>query len=155
MKKERYLITAALPYANGPLHLGHIAGAYLPADIFVKYKKSCGHDVVFISGADEHGVPITIKAEKLGLSPKELVDQNYEIIKDGFDKLNINFSIFSRTSSELHHETAIEFYEEIKKNGFLSEKDTEQLQCQSCKTYLADRYVEGTCPKCSSDRSKR
>jgi methionyl-tRNA synthetase len=154
MNKEKYLVTAALPYANGPLHLGHIAGAYLPADIFVKYKKSCGHDVVFISGADEHGVPITIKAETLGLSPKELVDQNYELLKEGFEKLNIDFSIFSRTTSKIHHETAIEFYNDIKKNGFLSEKDTEQLQCQSCKTYLADRYVEGTCPKCSSSGAR-
>jgi methionyl-tRNA synthetase len=151
---KKFLITAALPYANGPLHLGHIAGAYLPADVFSRFQKAKKNDVVFICGTDEHGVPITIKAEKEGISPQELVDRYHKIMKDSFEKLGIDFTYFSRTSAEIHHETAQEFFTDIKNNGFLDKKESEQLQCQSCETFLADRYVEGICPHCGKDGAR-
>ena len=154
MAQQKYLVTSALPYANGPLHLGHIAGAYLPADVFVRYQKAKQNDVVYICGTDEHGVPITIKAEKEGINPQEIVDRYYNIMKESFEKLNINFTHFSRTTTETHKETAQEFFNAIKENGYLTEKETEQLQCQSCETFLADRYVEGTCPHCNTEGAR-
>jgi len=154
MSHKKYLVTSALPYANGPLHLGHIAGAYLPADVFTRYQRAKQNDVLFVCGTDEHGVPITIKADKEGISPQEIVDRYHNIMKDSFQKLNIEFSIFSRTTTETHKETAQEFFNDIRKNGFLSEKETEQLQCQSCETFLADRYVEGICPHCKSEGAR-
>lgn len=154
MSNKKYLVTSALPYANGPLHLGHIAGAYLPADVFTRYQRAMQNDVLFVCGTDEHGVPITIKADKEGVSPQDIVDRYHGMMKDSFQKLNIDFSIFSRTTSETHKETAQEFFNDIKKNGFLSEKETEQLQCQSCETFLADRYVEGTCPHCKTEGAR-
>ena len=110
---KRYTITAALIYANGPIHIGHLAGCYLPSDIYARYLRSMGRDVAFISGTDEHGVPITIKAKKEGISPQEVVDKYYEIIKDSFEKFGISFDIYSRTSREIHHETAKEFFKTI------------------------------------------
>jgi methionyl-tRNA synthetase len=150
---KKYLVTAALPYANGPLHLGHIAGAYLPADIFVRYKRACGDDTVFVCGADEHGVPITIKAEKQGITPQELVDQNYQILKDGFAGLQIDFSIFSRTTSDVHKETAQDFFTKLYDAGIFEEKITEQFYDKKNDQFLADRYITGTCPKCQYEKA--
>ncbi|MCB0279310.1 MAG: methionine--tRNA ligase, partial [Calditrichaeota bacterium] len=150
---KKYLVTAALPYANGPLHLGHLAGAYLPADIFVRYQRAIGNDVAFICGTDEHGVPITIQAEKMGISPQELVDKNYELIKKSFEQLNIDFSIFSRTSSAIHHQTASEIFKKIYDQGLLNEQESEQFYDEHSNQFLADRYITGTCPKCNYERA--
>ena len=145
--KKKFMVTAALPYANGPLHLGHIAGAYLPSDIFVRYQRALNHDVAFICGADEHGVPITIQAEKMGITPQQLVDQNYPLIKDTFEKLNIDFSIFSRTSNPMHHKTAADLFKLLYDKGLFEEKKTEQFYDEKNNQFLADRYITGTCPK--------
>ncbi len=149
MKKEKYLVTSALPYANGPIHLGHIAGAYLPADIFVRYLRLKKKDVIFICGTDEHGVPITITAEKEGISPKNVVDKYYKIQKNSFEKLGISFDNFSRTSYQLHHETSQDFFLTLYKKNYLTEKIIRQFYCTQCKRFLSDRYVEGICPHCN------
>lgn len=150
---KSYLVTAALPYANGPLHLGHIAGAYLPADIFVRFKRLKGDDVVFICGTDEHGVPITIKAEQQGKTPQALVDEFYAEIKRGFDGLKIDFSIFSRTSNPTHHQTAAAFFTDLHSQGCFVEQETEQFYDEANDQFLADRYITGTCPKCSYEKA--
>ncbi|CUU03106.1 methionyl-tRNA synthetase [Candidatus Kryptobacter tengchongensis] len=147
---KRILVTAALPYANGPIHLGHLAGAYLPADIYVRYQRLKGRDVIYICGSDEHGVPITITAEKEGISPQQVVDKYHYMNKESFEKFGMSFDNYSRTSLPIHHQTAQEFFLELYKKGVLKEKTTKQLYCEKDKMFLADRYVEGICPVCGS-----
>lgn len=148
---KRYTITAALPYANGPLHLGHIAGAYLPADIYTRYLKSKGKDVAFICGSDEHGAAITLRAKKEGTTPKKIVDENHTIIKKSFEDFGIDFDIYHRTSSEIHHQTASDFFKELNEKGAFTQQTTEQFYDEENKQFLADRYITGTCPKCAFD----
>ncbi len=149
--KKRYTITAALPYANGPLHIGHIAVAYLPADIYVRYLKSKGHDVAFICGSDEHGAAITLRAKKEGKTPQEIVDENHAIIEKAFKDFGINFSIYHRTSSKIHHETAAEFFTDLHQKGAFTQETSEQFYDEEQQQFLADRYIVGTCPKCGFD----
>ena len=150
---KRYLITAALPYANGPLHIGHIAGAYLPADIYVRYLKLKGKDVAFICGSDEHGVPITLRARKEGVSPQEIVDRYHKINKQAFKDLGIEFDIYHRTSDSLHHKTASDFFTKLYEQGEFVEKEDEQFYDEKEQQYLADRYIVGTCPKCNYENA--
>ena len=150
MESQRTIVTSALPYANGPLHLGHIAGAYLPADIFVRYRKLRGDDIIFIGGTDEHGVPITLAAEKAGVSPKQIVDQYHNRIKKSFENLGINFTNFSRTTTKIHYEMTQDFFLKLNSKGYLKKKEIQQLYCTNDKMFLSDRYVEGTCPHCES-----
>ena len=152
-KPKRYLITSALPYANGPLHLGHIAGAYLPADIYVRYLKLKGEDVAFICGSDEHGVPITLRARKEGVSPQDIVDKYHVMMKKSFDELGIAFDIYHRTSDPLHHETASDFFKVMNEKGEFIEKEEEQFFDEQEQQFLADRYIIGTCPKCSFENA--
>ena len=152
-KPKRYLITSALPYANGPLHLGHIAGAYLPADIYVRYLKLKGKDVAFICGSDEHGVPITLRARKEGVSPQDIVDKYHKMIKKAFAEFGIDFDIYHRTSSKLHHETASDFFKTMYDKGEFIEKEEEQYYDEKEKQFLADRYIIGTCPKCGYEEA--
>ncbi|MFO7625878.1 MAG: methionine--tRNA ligase [Candidatus Fermentibacteraceae bacterium] len=144
----RYMVTSALPYANGPLHLGHLAGAYLPADIFVRYLRMNGHDVVYACGTDEHGVPITITAEKLGLTPRETVDRFHGVIRQDFNDFGISFSNFSRTTTDEHREFAQSVFLELLSLGHIEPRTISQLYCPSCARFLPDRYIGGTCPKC-------
>ncbi len=154
MKKfKRTTVTAALIYANGPIHIGHIAGCYLPADIYVRYLRSSGQDVKFISGTDEHGVPITIKAKKEGVTPQEVVDKYYKIIKDSFEEFGISFDIYSRTSNKVHHEMSQDIFKNIYDKGQFVEETTEQYYDEKNKTFLADRYIIGTCPKCGNENA--
>ena len=146
---EKFIVTAALPYANGPIHIGHIAGAYLPADIFVRYQKLKKNDVVFICGSDEHGAAITLRAKKENKSPKEIIDFYHSKNKKSFENLNINFSIYDRTSSKLHHETAQEFFKNLESKNVFNKKTTKQFFDKKHNQFLADRYIQGTCPKCS------
>ena len=148
MTKSRYTITAALPYANGPLHLGHVAGVYLPADIFVRYLRMNQEDVAFICGSDEHGAAITLRAKKEGITPQEIVDKYNRIIGDSFQKFDISFDIYHRTSSELHHKTAQDFFLKLEQNGKFKKETTEQYFDEEYQQFLADRYVTGECPKC-------
>ena len=150
---KRYTVTAALPYANGPVHIGHLAGVYIPADIYVRYMKSKGRDVAFICGSDEHGVPITIRAKKEGVSPQEIVDKYHNIIKESFGQFGIDFTIYSRTSSPVHHETAAGFFTQLYKNGALEEKTSEQYYDPKAKQFLADRYIIGKCPNCGFEEA--
>ncbi|MGD0709983.1 MAG: methionine--tRNA ligase [Bacteroidales bacterium] len=152
-KIKRYTITSALPYANGPIHIGHLAGVYIPADIYVRYLRSKGEDVLFIGGSDEHGVPITIKAKQEGVSPQQIVDKYHNIIKKSFEELGISFDIYSRTSNKIHHETASEFFTTLYNKGEFLVKTSEQLYDEENKQFLADRYVTGTCPHCNNDRA--
>ncbi|GAB4248516.1 MAG: methionine--tRNA ligase [Vicingaceae bacterium] len=146
--KKRYTVTAALPYANGPLHIGHIAGAYLPADIYVRFLKATGNDVAFICGSDEHGAAITLRAKKEGKTPQEIVDQNHAVIKKAFEDFGINFSIYHRTSSGIHKQTAQDFFRTLNNKGAFIKKTTEQFYDEEHQQFLADRYITGTCPKC-------
>ena len=148
---KRHLITAALPYANGAVHIGHLAGVYVPADIYARYLRLKGEDVKFICGSDEHGVPITIKARKLGCTPQDVVDKYHAIIKDSFQKFGISFDIYSRTSSEIHHKTAAAFFRKLYDEGKFIEKETEQYYDTEAGAFLADRYITGTCPKCGAE----
>jgi methionyl-tRNA synthetase len=150
MSKATYTVTAALPYANGPLHLGHVAGVYLPADIFVRFLRMNGHDVAFICGADEHGAAITLRAKKEGLSPKDIVDKYDGIIRNAFAAFQINFDIFHRTSSELHHQTSADFFKRLYDQGQFTEEVSEQYFDEQYQQFLADRYITGHCPKCSN-----
>jgi len=152
-KFKRYTVTTALPYANGPIHIGHLAGVYVPADIYVRYLRLKGEDVLFIGGSDEHGVPITIKARNEGITPQEVVDKYHEIIKKSFIELGISFDIYSRTSSPIHHETASEFFIKLYDKGDFIEKVTEQYYDEEQNQFLADRYITGTCPHCSYERA--
>jgi methionyl-tRNA synthetase len=147
---QRYTVTAALIYANGPIHIGHLAGCYLPADIYVRYLRSTGKDVAFISGTDEHGVPITIKAKKEGITPQEVVDKYYTQIKQSFSEFGISFDIYSRTSNPVHHETSQEFFTKIYDKGGFIEEVTEQYFDEVADQFLADRYIVGTCPVCGN-----
>jgi methionyl-tRNA synthetase len=148
---SKYTVTAALPYANGPLHLGHVAGVYLPADIFVRFLRLKGHDVVFICGSDEHGAAITLRAKKEGISPQEIVDKYNEIIGKAFQDFGISFDIFHRTSAQIHHKTSQDFFLKLHENGKFIEEVSEQYFDKEFQQFLADRYITGTCPKCSSD----
>jgi methionyl-tRNA synthetase len=150
---KRTTVTAALIYANGPIHIGHIAGCYLPADIYVRYLRATGQDVKFISGTDEHGVPITIKAKKEGVTPQEVVDKYYKIIKDSFEEFGISFDIYSRTSNKVHHEMSQDIFKNIYDKGQFIEETTEQYYDEKNKTFLADRYIIGTCPKCGNENA--
>ncbi len=147
---KRYLLTAALPYANGPVHIGHLAGCYLPADIYARYQRAQKRDVKFVCGSDEHGVPITIRAMKEGVTPQEVVDKYHAIIKDSFEQIGISFDIYSRTSSKVHHDTASSFFTVLYDKGLFEEKETEQYYDEERKTFLADRYIIGTCPVCAN-----
>jgi methionyl-tRNA synthetase len=147
---KRYLVTAALPYANGPVHIGHLAGCYLPADIYVRYLRAQKRDVKFIGGSDEHGVPITIRAMKEGITPQQVVDRYHAIIKESMEQMGISFDIYSRTSNPVHHETASEFFKKLYDDGLFEEKETEQYFDEKTNTFLADRYITGTCPVCAN-----
>jgi methionyl-tRNA synthetase len=151
MTKKRYTVTSALPYANGPLHIGHIAGAYLPADIFVRYLKLKGKDVAFICGSDEHGAAITLRAKKDGVSAQEIIDRYHNLNKQSFKDFGIDFSIYDRTSSELHHETAKEFFTELNDNNHFTQKTSEQFYDDENNQFLADRYITGECSKCNAE----
>ena len=147
---QRYTVTAALIYANGPIHIGHLAGCYLPADIYVRYLRSTGKDVAFISGTDEHGVPITIKAKKEGITPQEVVDKYYGQIRQAFSDFGISFDIYSRTSNPIHHETSQAFFTKLYEKGDFVEEVTEQYYDEVANQFLADRYIVGTCPVCGN-----
>ncbi len=151
---KRVLVTAALPYANGLIHLGHCAGAYLPADIYVRYQRLKKRDVLFICGSDEHGVAITVTAEKEKITPQAVVDRYHPLQKAAFEKFGMSFDNYSRTSLPIHHKTAQEFFSEFHRNGVLKEKEEQQLFCEKDKMFLADRYVEGTCPNCKYTQSR-
>ena len=153
MSKEfkRYLITSALPYANGPVHIGHLAGVYIPSDIYTRYLRLRGRDVISVCGSDEHGVPITIKAKKEGITPQQVVDRYHAIIKDSFEKLGILFDIYSRTTSPTHAKTASDFFRKLYDEGKFVEQTTEQFYDEEAKSFLADRYITGTCPKCGAE----
>lgn len=145
---EKILVTAALPYANGPLHLGHLAGAYIPADVYVRYQQLKGSDVVFICGSDEHGVPITIRADREGVSPQEIVDRYHSMIKHSFQSLGINFDNYSRTSLPLHHKISQDFFLKLNDKGYIRRQEVKQYYCITCGRFLPDRYIEGECPHC-------
>ena len=150
MAKEfkRYLVTSALPYANGPVHIGHLAGVYIPSDIYTRYLRLKGRDVISVCGSDEHGVPITIKARKEGVSPQQIVDRYHELIKRSFEGLGMSFDIYSRTSSPVHAKTASDFFRKLYDEGKFIEKSSMQYYDTEARTFLADRYIVGTCPKC-------
>ena len=155
MSKEykRYLITSALPYANGPVHIGHLAGVYVPSDIYTRYLRLKGHDVISVCGSDEHGVPITIKAKKEGITPQQVVDRYHEIIEKSFRRLGMSFDIYSRTSSPTHRVTASEFFRKLYDEGKFIEQTSEQFYDEEAKTFLADRYIVGTCPRCQNEKA--
>ena len=147
---KRYLITAALPYANGPLHIGHLAGVYVPADVYVRYLKECGRDVIWICGSDEHGVPITIRAQKEGCTPQQVVDKYHAIIKKSFEDFGIEFSIYSRTSNPTHYKTAQEFFLKLYEQDVFIEQESDPYYDPEVGQFLADRYITGTCPHCQN-----
>ena len=150
---KRYTITAALPYTNGPVHIGHLAGVYVPADIYSRYQRLQHNEVAFVCGSDEHGVPITLKAKKEGITPQQVVDKYHEIIKSSFQEFGISFDNYSRTSAKIHHETASEFFKELYGQGKFTEEVTQQLYDPEADQFLADRFVLGTCPKCGYEES--
>lgn len=150
---KRYTITAALPYTNGPIHIGHLAGVYVPADIYSRYLRLTGNDVAYICGSDEHGVAIPMKAKKEGVSPQEIIDKYHGIIKKSFQEFGISFDNYSRTSAEVHHKTASEFFVDLYNKGEFIEEVTEQLYDEQADQFLADRFVIGTCPKCGYEES--
>ena len=150
---KRTLVTTALPYANGPVHIGHLAGVYVPADIYVRYKRMKGDEVLFIGGSDEHGVPIAIKAKAEGVSPQEVVDRYHALIKESFARLGIDFDIYSRTTSETHEKTASAFFTKLYESGKLIEQTSEQYYDPEAKQFLADRYITGSCPHCHNERA--
>ncbi len=152
-KFARTLVTAALPYANGPVHIGHLAGVYVPADIYTRYLRLKGEDVVFVGGSDEHGVPITIKAKKEGVTPQDIVDRYHNIIKKSFEGLGISFDVYSRTTSKIHEKTASDFFRTLYDKGEFVEKTSKQLYDEEAHQFLADRYVTGTCPHCGFDHA--
>ena len=149
-KYKRTLVTTALPYANGPVHIGHLAGVYVPADIYGRYLRLKGREVLFIGGSDEHGVPITIKAKKEGVTPQDIVDRYHKIIKESFEEFGISFDIYSRTSSKTHYKTASDFFKTLYEKGEFIEKTSEQYYDEEAKQFLADRYITGTCPHCKN-----
>jgi len=151
---EKILVTAALPYANGPLHLGHLAGAYIPADVYVRYQRLKGSDVIFICGSDEHGVPITIRADKEKIAPQQVVDRYHFMMKDSFGRLGIDFDNYSRTSLPLHHKISQDIFLDLNRKGYIREQEVKQLYCGTCARFLPDRYIEGECPHCHSGGSR-
>ncbi len=150
---KRYTITSALPYANGPVHIGHLAGVYIPADIYARYLRLRKKDVLFIGGSDEHGVPITIRAKQEGVTPQDVVNKYHQLIKDSFQRFGISFDIYSRTSSETHYKTASEFFRKLYDEGKFIEKTTEQYYDELANQFLADRYITGVCPHCGNDKA--
>ena len=148
-KPTTYTVTAALPYANGPIHIGHLAGVYLPADIYVRYLRSCAERVLFVSGSDEHGVPITIRAQQEGISPQQVVDKYHTLNRQVFADFGISFDIFSRTSTALHHKVASEFFRTLADQGNFQVQESEQYYDPECQQFLADRYIRGACPQCN------
>jgi methionyl-tRNA synthetase len=150
---KRYTITAALPYTNGPVHIGHLAGVYVPADIYARFQRMQGKDVAFVCGSDEHGVPITIKAKKEGITPQQVVDKYHAIIKQSFEDFGISFDNYSRTTAKIHHDTASDFFKKLYSEGTFIEEVTEQLYDAEANQFLADRFVVGTCPKCGNEES--
>ena len=150
---KRTLITSALPYANGPVHIGHLAGVYVPADIYARYLRLRGEEVAFIGGSDEHGVPITLKAKKEGIKPQDVVDKYHGMIKDSFEKFGISFDVYSRTSAKIHHETASEIFKTLYDKGAFIEQTSEQFYDEEANQFLADRYITGTCPKCNYEKA--
>ncbi|MGK7395616.1 MAG: methionine--tRNA ligase [Candidatus Cyclobacteriaceae bacterium M3_2C_046] len=150
---SRYTITAALPYANGPVHIGHLAGVYVPADIYARYLRCKGENVLFVCGSDEHGVPITIRARKEGVSPQQVVNKYHQIIKESFEEFGISFDIYSRTSSPIHHKTASDFFKKLYDKGILEEQTSEQYYDEINEQFLADRYIIGTCPNCGYEEA--
>lgn len=153
MDYKRYLITAALPYANGPVHIGHLAGCYLPADIYVRYQKAQKRDVKFVCGSDEHGVPITIRAMKEGITPQQVVDNYHALIKSSFEQMGIAFDVYSRTSSPTHHATSQAFFKKLYDEGLFETKESEQYFDEEKQVFLADRYIIGTCPFCGNENA--
>lgn len=153
MDYKRILVTAALPYANGPVHIGHLAGCYLPADIYVRYQRAQKRDVQFVCGSDEHGVPITIRARKEGITPQDVVDKYHAMIKDSFEQMGVSFDIYSRTSSATHRETSQAFFKKLYDDSVFEEKETEQYFDEEANVFLADRYIVGTCPVCGNDNA--
>jgi methionyl-tRNA synthetase len=147
---KRILVTAALPYANGPVHIGHIAGCYLPSDIYVRYQRARKRDIKYVCGSDEHGVPITIRAMKEGISPQQVVDKYHVLMKESFEQMGISFDIYSRTSNKTHHDTASAFFTTLYNKGLFEEKETEQYYDEKAAVFLADRYITGTCPVCGN-----
>lgn len=150
---KRHLVTSALPYANGPVHIGHLAGVYIPSDIYTRYLRLRGEDVIHVCGTDEHGVPITIKAKQEGVTPQDIVDKYHKIIGDSFKGLGISFDIFSRTTSPTHRQTASDFFKKLHAEGKFVEQTSEQYYDEEAKQFLADRYIMGTCPHCGNDRA--
>ena len=150
---KRHTVTTALPYANGPVHIGHLAGVYVPADIYARYLRSCGEDVILIGGSDEHGVPITIKARKEGVTPQDIVDRYHAIIRDSFEQLGISFDIYSRTSCPEHALTSAAYFKKLYDEGKFIEKVSEQYYDEEAHQFLADRYITGTCPRCGNERA--
>lgn len=146
---KRYLVTSALPYANGPLHIGHLAGAYLSADVYVRFQRLMNKDILFICGSDEHGAAITIKALKEGLKPKEIVDKYHQLFKETFEQMGVSFDMYHRTSADIHHQTSQEFFTKLYQKGEFVEKESEQYYDEEAQQFLADRYITGTCPKCN------
>ena len=147
-KFKRTLVTAALPYANGGVHIGHLAGVYVPSDIYVRYLRLKKRDVLFVCGSDEHGVPITLRAKKEGCTPQDVCDRYHNIIKDSFKEFGISFDIYSRTTSETHQKVASDFFRTLYDKGAFIEKESEQYYDEEAKTFLADRYITGECPHC-------
>ena len=150
-KFKRTTVTSALPYANGPVHIGHLAGVYVPADIYVRYLRLKKEDVIFIGGSDEHGVPITIRAKKEGVTPQDIVDRYHTLIKESFKEFGISFDVYSRTTSKTHHDTASEFFRKLYDKGEFIEKTSMQYYDEEAKTFLADRYITGECPHCHAE----
>jgi methionyl-tRNA synthetase len=150
---KRYLVTSALPYANGPLHIGHIGGAYLNADIYVRYLRLKGKDVAFICGSDEHGAAITLRAKKEGKTPREIVDYYHELMKNAFVDFGISFDEYHRTSSEEHREMSQAVFKKLEEKGSFEVETSQQYYDEEAKQFLADRYITGTCPSCSSDKA--
>ena len=151
---QKLLVTAALPYANGPLHVGHLAGAYIPADVYVRYQRLKGADVLFICGSDEHGVPITIRADREGITPKEVVDRYHAVISKSFQRIGLGFDNYSRTSLPLHHKISQDFFLALNSKGFVTEQTIQQYYCGACGRFLPDRYIEGECPHCHKDGAR-
>ena len=150
---KRTLITTALPYANGPVHIGHLAGVYVPADIYARYLRLKGEEVLMIGGSDEHGVPITLRAKKEGVTPQDIVDRYHNIIKKSFEEFGISFDIYSRTTSAIHHQMASDFFRKLYDKGEFIEKTSEQYYDEEAKQFLADRYITGTCPHCGNEKA--
>lgn len=150
---KRTLITSALPYANGPVHIGHFAGVYLPADIYARYLRLCGRDVLFVGGSDEHGVPITLRAKKEGVTPQDIVDRYHALIKRTFADFGVSFDVYSRTTSAVHHRMASDFFRTLYDKGVFIERESEQYYDEEAGQFLADRYITGTCPHCANEHA--